>query len=629
MVAIPAIVGSAMKSGALRRAFGLTLLYIGGFVLLVLLQFSRGPGFSEKFGRLAVNASFPKVDRGAAGRTPDSVRLDFAGFAIELSARSPARLIASDGSSHVLAPRSIEKRNDGVRIALEGGVELFASGGKDDRYSLSANVPPGTSALRLMYSLAGRASLSIAGEAGKLVSAGASYDIAIPSSVLDTSAGFLTFRASAAEGAPFGRFSMAMIPEAPGKPGKPGGPAKAERLAAQTPKDPTAFKVEIDAWRDKAWAGLSSGRYDAERLAWRGRAGGIEGARFSEKALAAYLAESLARGTYTDALGRMRPAKERYPAELGYLSAPYLGGFVKKMEALEEADLGEVRRLSQLVQDKSPELFTKEGVVRFLLDRAPRSLAQDALQFAATLDPSKLTVRQAVGLLGCIADARSLLKDEENSFRSLGAAADRVASSVRASPSGLFLASEEDGSTDLRLSLLAGQYLVAFGTAEGRNDLLGLGQGLVEGFLGLADDEGIAPARLLVREGSIDQKTGTLLPEEVYTLLAANAFYPHEVSFYRDLAPGVWAWTCSPSLSVSATDTKYVFTAAFPEGRSHYLVFYGIKPFTNIQLYDIDYSPDAEFEIYDASGYLYKKPSGALYMKMKHKKESETVKLFF
>jgi hypothetical protein len=30
----------------------------------------------------------------------------------------------------------------------------------------------------------------------------------------------------------------------------------------------------------------------------------------------------------------MRPAKERYPAELGYLSAPYLGGFVKKMEAL-------------------------------------------------------------------------------------------------------------------------------------------------------------------------------------------------------------------------------------------------------------------------------------------------------
>ena len=103
------------------------------------------------------------------------------------------------------------------------------------------------------------------------------------------------------------------------------------------------------------------------------------------------------------------------------------------------------------------------------------------------------------------------------------------------------------------------------------------------------------------------------------SLVADNPYYPHEVSFYRDISPGFWAWTCSPSLVVQANSARYVFTAAFPAGRSHYLAFYGVKPFTNIQLYDIDYSPDNEFESYDASGYLYKKDMGALYIKMKHK----------
>ena len=60
-----------MKTGAFRRAIGLVFLYIGLFVLLVLLQFSKGVGFSEKVGGMSVNASFPKSERGKPGATPD------------------------------------------------------------------------------------------------------------------------------------------------------------------------------------------------------------------------------------------------------------------------------------------------------------------------------------------------------------------------------------------------------------------------------------------------------------------------------------------------------------------------------------------------------------------------------
>jgi hypothetical protein len=146
---------------------------------------------------------------------------------------------------------------------------------------------------------------------------------------------------------------------------------------------------------------------------------------------------------------------------------------------------------------------------------------------------------------------------------------------------------------------------------------------------GLADAQGFVPARVLPRDGSLEQRMGTIAPEEIYPLVANCPYYPREVSFARDIGPGVWAWTCSPSLSVQASASRRVFTAVFPAGRSHYLAFYGIKRFANIQLYDIDYSPDGEFESYDASGYLYDGDEGALYLKMKHKKDSEDIKLSY
>jgi len=615
-----------MKSGAFKRAIGLTLLYIGCFVSLVFLQFSRGPGFSERFGRLAVNVTFRKGDRGGSAKIAEAAKLEYAGLSLEISKRYPALLKTSSGASRQLAPKSVEKLKDGARILLEGGVELRAAIGQGDRLSLSASAPAGSAELRLRYGLAGRTRL-VPDKGGIRLESGASvFDLAFASSSFNLDSGYLVLGGS---GEADGLGRLAVVPRA-AAPARPAQAGPAEQLVAQAPKDQAAFAAEISAWRDKVWAGLSAGRFDAAQTAWRGKSEGQAAeARFSERALAAYLAESLARGYYAEALAKMRPAKERHPADLGYLSAPYLGGLVRKMEAMEASDQVEAKRLAQLVLDKSPDILAKEGLVLFLLDRAPASLARDALSFVATIDPAKLGVRQAVGLLSCVVQSRSYLKDEENPFRALASAADLVVKAARRAESGLFLATEEDGSTDVRLSLLAGLELAAFGEAEGKPELVGIGQGLVEGFLGLADDQGIAPARVLVRSGAIEQRSGSLLPEDAYALAAANPYYPRQVSFYRSIGPGVWAWTCSPSLSVTANETHYSFSVSFPEGRSHYMAFYGIKPFANIQLYDIDYSPDVEFEIYDASGYLYRNQARSLDLKMKHKKESESIKLYF
>ena len=158
---------------------------------------------------------------------------------------------------------------------------------------------------------------------------------------------------------------------------------------------------------------------------------------------------------------------------------------------------------------------------------------------------------------------------------------------------------------------------------------MGVGQSLVEGAIGLSDAQGLMPARLSAKDGSVQDKSGSLEPEDVYAWAAGNQYYPHDIAFARDIAPGLWAWTCSPSLTLQASPSRYVFLSDFPVGQSHFMAIYGIKPFVNIQLYDIDYSPDNNFEGYDASGFLYARDTGALYLKMRHKKQDEDIKLSF
>jgi len=616
-----------MKTGVLKRTLGLILLYCGVFVLIVLVQFSGSPALSQKIGVFSMSASYPKTSHGrpTAGAAPESVRLSYAGLAFEISPKSPAESLAADGTATPLSLVSAAKLPSGASVKLSSGVEIRASvqGSSAESFSLAATAPDGVAAVRLRLVPSQGLGFSASGDKRTMSSSGKAYDFALGAAAFDQASGLLTLKPGDAG------LSLSWI--APSKPAKSASATSVPgKLASLAPKDADAFKAEIAAWRDKVWTGLSTVRYDSDKFAWKGPDGVPV---FSEKALAAYLAEAAARGSYADAITRARGAKEKWSDKLGFLTAPYLGGLYSKMTASDAADQNEVKRLTQLVVDKSSTIFEKEGLLRFLVDRAPSSLSRDALAYIAGVDQAKLSMRQAVGLLSCAVDAKSLLKDESNFLSaSVAAVADRIAASVRKTSSGSFFVDGEgsDGGSDLRLSLLAGEALVAYGQASSKPNFVGLGQSLMEGVMALSDTQGFSPSRVVAtKEGSVDQKEGSILPEDIYSILADNPYYPHEVSFARDAGPGVWAWTCASSLTVQSSASRKVFTVGFFVGRAHYVTIYGIKRFANIQLYDIDYSPDNDFESYDASGYRHDIDKGVLYLKMKHKKDSEDIKLSF
>ncbi len=609
-----------MSRGYLRRGICLAFLYVGVFIVIVLVQFSKGPGFSRKIGGLSVSATIPKTE---PGRTvsPEKVRISYAGMTIELSELSPAELVVSHGAVKTVLPRSVEAIDNGAQISLSSGHKLIAAVefGARERFTLTLVPPAGGAAAELRLPLSARSAVPYVSN-GKhvLSSGGGSFDVSLVSAAVDH--GSLVIEAGAPSPG-YGSVSITRVQKPAARP-----PRQAEKLLARQPKSDSEFAAIIASWRDKAWASLSGSRLDAKTATWKGPDGTPV---FSEKALAAYLAESLVRGNFAAALEVGKTAKKSWPDKLTELTAPYIGGLMPRMQAREAADASEVKRLSQMIASASPALCEKEGLVTFLLDRAPATLAPEALRALAAFDPAKLSLRQAVGLLGCVVEAQALLPQSDNPLADIASLPARLLAAVREAPEGLFLVAEEDGSCDLRLSVLAGRYLMAFGASTGKPDLVGIGQGLVEAGIAVSDDQAFAPARLTLRSGAVDLRMGTIAPEDLYPVYIDNPYYTREVSLYREAGPGVWAWTCSPSITYKKSESESVFLSRFPEGLSHYLTLYGIEPFAVIQLYGIDYSADRQFEIYNASGYVFDAGRKTLYLKMKHKRESEDIRLLY
>jgi hypothetical protein len=132
-----------------------------------------------------------------------------------------------------------------------------------------------------------------------------------------------------------------------------------------------------------------------------------------------------------------------------------------------------------------------------------------------------------------------------------------------------------------------------------------------------------------IEGGSAIQSDYRLSAAAAYPVVAESPYYPRAVSFYKQLGPGAWAWSCAPGIRVESKPGETVFTVDYPVGYSHYLTLYGVKPYVKIQLYGLDYNMDAGFENYNASGYFYKKTAGAMYLKMRHKARGENIRLFY
>jgi len=605
-----------MRISAFGRAAAIAVLYAAIFVVLVVIQFpSKGPVIA-----VAGGLSFKGLPSNN-GEGLRSAELSANGLRLIFSERYPLLLISPAGKERRILPVSHKATEKGFSILFDDGTRIVASTDLEADGRASWQVLPkdttATAKAIVRYELAYGATMLAPGENGtlRLSFSGATYSI----SGIKTGTEPRTLTIEAAKGS-FRPFVSAREDERK--------PASPTQFIAQAPMDPAVWNKELSDWRDKAWSALSGPAFNATAATWSTTPGAA--GEFNEAYFTAYMAEALRRDNKDAAAALVPIVRGKFTALLSWKSTPFAGKTATTMAAFEEATLAQVKTIERQVQTRSPALFYTTGIVPLLFDRAPYSLAQEAMALARTLDFSKADVTQSIALIEAYLDARRYLSEEENPFaRAIELVDKTIAPAVRKAEGGFFLPTGADGVCNALAGLSAGKALIQLAAAVDKPIYTGIGQSLVLGFLRLAAVDGSLPRSVTILEGTMTPSAERLSAAEAYPVAVGSPFYPHAVSFYKELGPGAWAWTCAPVMRVRSSPENTIYTAEFPVGYSHYLTLYGVKPYVKIQLYGLDYNMDSGFESYNASGYFYKKTAGAMYLKMRHKAQGEEVRLFY
>lgn len=600
-----------MKTTTFGRAAGFGILYLAAFVLIVLIQFpAAGPSTISSGGVTLRTAPGPE------GKGLRLAELSAAGLTLTFSERAPLRYLDESGKERLAKPASYALGDAGVSLSFDDKSRLSVSVAPDGSVSWSLLPPVRVKSVELKFAHArGSRILPPADDGLPRVSAGKT------SYVLD---GF-------SPGTELGELALIVSRGVPrpivATPIQSGQEGQDVQFLAQKAMDPAAWEAVLNTWRDKAWSGLSGSRLSAEKALWTG-ADGAE--RFDEASFLAYMAEAMRRGRTAEAAVVVQAVRANHLEKISWMGVPFAGRSAAAMGAFEQETLVQIKDVERMVQARNPELFWKKGLIPFLFDRAPYALAQEAMSLARSAEPAPASIAQALRILEAYLDTRNYLPDAENPFGKAQELADRVlAPAVRKAGSSYYLETSSGGACDLVVGLEAGVALIRLGEASGKSIYTGIGQSLVAGALERADERGAIPRQLSVRDGITHAMAEMVGAESVYPILGGSPYYPRVVSFFKELGPGSWAWTAAPEFTLSKSGSQLAFSARYPEGSSHYVAMYGVKPFLRIQLYGLDYNMDPGFEGYNASGYWFKRASGALYLKLRHKAEREDIGLFY
>ena len=159
----------------------------------------------------------------------------------------------------------------------------------------------------------------------------------------------------------------------------------------------------------------------------------------------------------------------------------------------------------------------------------------------------------------------------------------------------------------------------------------GIGRSLVLSALSMGDASGMVKTGLVISDtGEISEspQTSALTTARLYRILNPGDFYPRAVAIGAT-ANSIWTWTAAQTVTASQDNNVMDIAVTFPAGETHYMIIRGVRPFTKIQLYNMDFRTDPQFERYDSSGWSYISQEQTLILKMKHKAEKEDIKIFY
>lgn len=590
----------------LRRFITVPVLYLLVIFVICVLQFTQGTAFSIINGPLSISGSY--ITDEEENRIPAlPFHMVFKGLDMYMEDSSPATLSNSNGRETNLSLLSIEDKETGVSLDFSENVSLNISvekRGDVDLLSISAELPSPDSTLKFPYKTIKSANEEISETSHLITTNDKQY---VFQGLVDSDSKNLIFN-NHSQTLVYRTFipSKGFVITDLGN-----NPLSSENL----------YNTNIDKFAATTLSALRNSLNSS----------------YTEDDIAAFIAEMARNGMYNNGISSV-PLAFTSGTTRTYKTNTFLDNLVRTNESMILEEREDLSRISRLVSEKNPSVFEFPSLILFLWDRTSTPLLNDILTFIPSLNMETITPLQAAGILAAGMDYDVYRQNEKNPFLVLEETCLRI---IRESLNDLgenIFVSADGKNIGILENIQTGKILIRYGKTYNKPEWANAGRIIISSVLSFMNEKGNFPENATLtftadgtkKTGILQDSSKILKASTVYPILVENPYYPREVSLSNELGRGTWAWTSALEIKgTKISDNQIDISIRFPVGESHYLVIRGIKPFTRIQLYDMDYRTDSRFETYNSSGYVYNSSTQTLYLKMRHKSEIETVRLFY
>jgi len=562
----------SMKKSLASRIAGLAAIYCLVFFILVIVQFSGKGNFSLSAGAMTIKGRYEAVsgeEETDAQRVTGGIKIFFGGLEFSLKEERDKGLLIADNSGGLSAV------NPEYMTVSERAALFILPGGNTIEFTLfdSARGPELHITAQLAENITEvtipimlrRASLVRDNGQPLVLYSGSYYSFASPHEELEKRKLVLSGERASVS---YRSRSMQKVFD----------PEDYIIAGAQD------YESIIENWRNSSYT------------QWNQNAAVLQ----NEDDIIAYLSESLRRGSYTTAVAAVSRNFLNSPRQ-SYRSSVYIGGMSGAYRSFTASENERYGYITSLAREGSPELLKEEHILDYLFSRNNSALAADVINIMQITDTGIVIADDCPGIFEAYSDFKRYRPTANNPLEHLIEQA-------------LLVVSENlnyDSDNDL---------LFASGSESGNLEYsMRLGIALIN--WAQADSPWAAIGRSLVLSAlSSGYGNGSL-----YNLLFQTNYHPRAAS----LTDSIWAWTASPSVSASYTDGNLNVAFSFPVGSSHFVILKGVSPFIKIQIHEMDWRTDSQFERYDSSGWVYYAQEQTLILKMRHRTQIENVKIFY
>jgi len=591
------------------------------FVLLYLAIFTQG--FSMDFRDVRISgryAPFPLL----GSRTVRELTLSYNGLEFSFSRAVPLACQTPGAGIRTFPLNSVETYSDGVDILFEGGftAHLKAAPGSEDAYTLAFDALPessGTAVLAVPFKLRAVAKKSDDAPILAWTLKGKSFILSLSAaSRFDSDSGKLLLSFESGKSGRDVRFSSTEASLAD---------PYASWLSIESPQSDQVFRQRLEAFADAAYAGWSKSRVSSDGTLWRNSEGIF---KFSEELGQALIAESIKQGAYQKHRSQYQQALAYSIAQsagsaITLSSSPYTGNLKDFLHRLQAREAKDVETIRARLAANDMTIFDLPGLVPFLLDHGPFSLAQDVLSLLEEPDRAGWDASCILGMLEACLDCFDYVDSSDAiALRASVIIEKRILPLIRKTNKGIFLVEKRGSPVDVRESLHASFLLDRAAVALKLPVLDSIARGLLSAALGLQKDMAFLPAFITLSENEVAGTQGLIPPESIYRFVMTDGYLPREIPLYATLGPGTWIWTAARLEAAEGRPESLAISLRFPAGLPHYLIIHGIKPISQLSLHGAAWRPDADYTRY-SDGWTYDAEEKTLYAKLTNRQEIEQI----